>query len=73
MIKIKKENKYKLIEKAGEVYRIGKIYIQLAGVKLQDAKEILRISCTRSFIPEPIRIAHIIASGIIDGESRGKA
>jgi endonuclease V-like protein UPF0215 family len=73
LIKIKKEKKYKLIENAGSVIKIGKIFVQLAGIKLQDAKEILKISCTRSFIPEPIRISHIIASGIIDGESRGKA
>lgn len=73
LIKIKKEKKYKLIEKAGEVHKLGKIFFQFAGISLEEAKEILRISCTRSFIPEPIRISHIIASGIVDGESRGKA
>ena len=39
----------------------------------EKAKEILEIVCTRSLIPEPIRIAHLIASGIIYGQSRGKA
>src|SRR3989344_402165 len=37
------------------------------------AKEILKIACTRSHIPEAVRLAHIIASGIVDGESRGRA
>lgn len=71
--KMKKESRFNLIKKAGEVIKVGKVYIQLAGISLEDAKEILKISCTRSFIPEPIRIAHIIASGIVTGESKGNA
>ena len=67
------ENKIKLIEKAGSVVPVGEIYIQLAGLSIEKAKEILKIVCTRSLIPEPIRIAHLIASGITFGESRGKA
>jgi uncharacterized protein len=64
---------YTLIEKAGKVYKVKKIYIQLAGINLEKAKQILKISCTRSLIPEPIRISHIIASGIVKGESKGNA
>ena len=71
--KIGKENKYELIEKAGNVYKVGKIYIQLTGISLEKARQILKVSCTRSLIPEPIRVAHIIASGIIEGESKGGA
>jgi endonuclease V-like protein UPF0215 family len=71
--KIKKKNKYELIEKAGEIGKIGKIYCQLAGISLAKTKEILKISCTRSLLPEPIRAAHLIAAGIIKGESRGDA
>jgi len=62
-----------LIEKAGSVVPVGEIYIQLTGLNIEKAKEILKIVCTRSLIPEPIRIAHLIASGITFGESRGKA
>ncbi|MBW2965864.1 DUF99 family protein [Candidatus Woesearchaeota archaeon] len=68
-----KERKYKLIEKAGEVYKIGKIYVQINGIDLEDAREILKISCTRSLLPEPIRAAHLIGAGITLGESKGKA
>ncbi|MBW2981470.1 DUF99 family protein [Candidatus Woesearchaeota archaeon] len=71
--KLGKEKKYKLIEKAGEVHKVGKIYIQLNGVTVENAKEIIRISCTRSLLPESIRVAHIIAAGIKLGESKGKA
>ena len=73
LIKLNKKNKIKLIEKAGSVVSVGKIYIQLTGISIEKAKEILKIVCTRSLIPEPIRISHLIASGITFGESRGKA
>jgi len=73
LIRIGKKNKIKLIEKAGSVVPVGEIYIQLTGLSIGRAKEILKIVCTRSLIPEPIRIAHLIASGITFGESRGKA
>ncbi|MBI2523430.1 DUF99 family protein [Candidatus Woesearchaeota archaeon] len=73
LIKINKKNKIKLIEKAGSVIPVGEIYMQLTGISIEKAKEILKIVCTRSLIPEPIRIAHLIASGITDGQSRGKA
>jgi uncharacterized protein len=35
--------------------------------------KIIRLSSTRGNIPEPLRVAHLIATGIILGESRGKA
>lgn len=73
LIRINKKNKIKLIEKAGSVVSVSKIYIQLTGLSVERAKEILKIVCTRSLIPEPIRIAHLIASGVTHGESRGKA
>jgi uncharacterized protein len=61
---------------AGQVYRVENsepVYIQIYGIELEDAQEIVRISTTRSAIPEPLRVAHIIAAGIISGESRGSA
>jgi endonuclease V-like protein UPF0215 family len=73
LIKIKKKNKIKLIEKAGKITRIGNIFVQLAGIDLEHAGKILKVVCTRSFVPEPIRLAHMIASGIALGESRGGA
>jgi len=73
LAKLGKKGKIKLLDRAGPVIPAGKIYIQLAGIGMEKAKEILRIACTRSHIPEAVRLAHIIASGIVDGESRGKA
>ena len=49
------------------------IFIKCVGITLAEAKEIIKISTIRGVIPEPIRVAHIIASGITRGESYGKA
>jgi len=49
------------------------IYIKCTGISLEEAKEIINISTIRGVIPEPIRVAHLIASGITRGESYGKA
>jgi uncharacterized protein len=49
------------------------MYIKCTGASLEEAKEIINISTIRGVIPEPIRIAHLIASGITRGESYGKA
>ena len=71
--KIKKESRIKLIKKAGDVIKAGKIYVQLAGLSLEQARQILKISCTHSYIPEPLRVAHLMAAGIAMGESKGRA
>jgi len=66
--------RYKEIEAAGKVHsldlKFGKIYFQFAGIDVRTAADIIRMSSTHSFVPEPIRAAHLIASGITLGESR---
>lgn len=73
LFRLGKGAKYKLIEKAGKVEKIGMVYCQLIGISVDDAKRMLKITCTRSHLPEPIRVAHIIAAGIVSGESKGGA
>lgn len=73
LIKINKKNKIKLIEKAGDVVQVNDIFAQLTGIELEQVKKILKIVCTRSLIPEPLRLAHLIASGVTTGESKGRA
>ncbi len=48
------------------------IYIQSEGLNLNDAKRLLKLFTIRGRLPEPIRISHIVASGIVRGESKGK-
>jgi hypothetical protein len=62
-----------LIKKIPKPTRIGHVYVQYVGTTLANVKELLRVTCTHAFIPEPLRVAHLIAAGIIKGESRGRA
>ena len=73
LIKINQKNKIKLIEKAGKVIQADNLFVQLAGIDLEKARKILKIVCTRSLLPEPLRLAHIMAAGIATGESKGRA
>jgi len=41
-----------------------KVYMQFAGLCEEDARKILLLTSTRSNIPEALRVAHLIASGI---------
>jgi uncharacterized protein len=70
--KLNMGRKLKLIKSAGEIKKAGKLFIQAAGIDFEKAAEIVKLTSTHSFVPEPIRIAHLIASGLAFGESRGK-
>ncbi|MCW4046224.1 MAG: DUF99 family protein [Candidatus Bathyarchaeota archaeon] len=64
------ERRWKLILDAGEPFELStrneqeKIYVQTVGISVKDAEKIVRLTSTRSSIPEPLRVAHLIASGI---------
>jgi endonuclease V-like protein UPF0215 family len=70
------EPRFALIQK-GVLYKMetkhNPLYFNCAGIDEYIAKEIITISTIRGVIPEPIRVAHLIASGISRGESVGKA
>jgi len=71
LININKKNKIKFIEKAGQPIKLGKIWFQCSGCNEKTAKEIITISTKNSYIPECLRLAHIIATGVVRGESSG--
>lgn len=77
-IKDERERKKKeeIITKAGKIYstkiKNKRVYFQVAGIPKEKAEEIIKITATRAVIPEPLRIAHLIAQGIVLGESRGR-
>ena len=70
------KDRWDLISK-GELHEIktkhNPIFIKCVGISIEEAKEIIKISTIRGVVPEPIRVAHLIASGIKRGESYGKA
>ena len=47
------------------------IYIGFAGISEPEAKGIVTASTLRGSIPEPVRLAHLIASALVTGRSRG--
>lgn len=49
------------------------IYVTSSGISREETEEIIRMSTIRGVVPEPVRVAHLIASGIVRGESYGKA
>ncbi len=72
------EKRWEYIKKAGKIYKMNiknnkNIYFQFIGLKIEEAKKIIKLSCTRSLIPEPLRIAHLIGSALVKGESGGRA
>ena len=73
LIKLNMRNKVPLIEKAGNIIKAGEIYIQTAGCSFEQATQLLKLTCVHSNIPEALRAAHLIATGVVLGESRGKA
>lgn len=69
--------RWRAVANAGEFFRAdikGKsIYFQKAGLTEEEAERIIRLSASRGLKPEPLRVAHMIASGIVKGESIGRA
>jgi len=64
------EKRWKAIERAGKIIRVftrdgeEPIYIHAVGISQETAARIVKSTSTRSNIPEPLRAAHIIASGL---------
>jgi endonuclease V-like protein UPF0215 family len=49
------------------------LYVQYVGIPFHDVEEIINLSTIMGAVPEPIRIAHLIATGLTRGESLGRA
>jgi len=64
------EMRWQATESAGKIIEVQTrnaeeaVYVQIAGVSQEDAEKILKSTSTRSNIPEALRVAHIIASGL---------
>jgi len=71
------EKRWKMILNAGKIkeLRLEKfsLYYQNIGLENEEAEEIILTSMKHAQIPEPLRVAHLIATGIVKGESEGHA
>lgn len=51
----------------------GAVWVTYVGAKRAEVHEALSLTTVRGVLPEPLRVAHLIAAGIMRGESRGRA
>jgi uncharacterized protein len=62
------EERLRLVLEAGPIHEVANhgtiVYVELAGISLIDAEKIIKLTSTRSCLPEPLRVAHLIASNI---------
>jgi endonuclease V-like protein UPF0215 family len=64
------EVRWRAMENAGELFVVetkdgeNPVYMHIAGILREDAEKVMRVTSTRSLIPEALRVAHIIASGL---------
>jgi len=64
------EERWKALLNAGQIFEVPtrseneRVCMQISGIFEDDAKKILKLTSTRSNIPEALRVAHLIASGI---------
>ncbi|MBN2193366.1 MAG: DUF99 family protein [Polyangiaceae bacterium] len=50
-----------------------RLWIQRAGLSLEQARDIVFATTLHGNVSEPLRFAHLIAGGIVTGKSRGRA
>lgn len=64
------EKRWKAVLNAGKILEVftrnkrEKVYMEVSGILEEDAQKIVKLTSTRSSVPEPLRVAHLIASGI---------
>lgn len=64
------QRKWARVEAAGPIERIEGLYVQRAGLGADAAARALRRLVLCGTLPEPLRVAHLIAGGLVHGESR---
>jgi endonuclease V-like protein UPF0215 family len=62
-----------LVEAAGPPEALGGVWVQRIGLTRAEAERLLERTTVHGNIPEPLRLAHIIAGGVTTGKSRGRA
>lgn len=65
------EGRAELLRKAPPLLEMipGKLYVQAVGLEPETAFEVIKTTTRTGLIPEPLRLAHIVASAVMTGES----
>jgi len=64
------ERKIEVIRKAGPIYKILNFNVQIAGCSISNVETFIKSSTLRGPLPEPLRVAHLVASSLVYGESK---
>ena len=62
--------KWRLIENTGPMEPMAGVYVQRVGIGRDEAEALISSLAVNSRMPEPLRTAHLIAGGLVNGESR---
>jgi uncharacterized protein len=62
------EERWRIIQNAGQIHEVSNrgsmLYMGLVGIGLSEALVVLDLTAIRGSLPEPLRVAHLIASGV---------
>jgi uncharacterized protein len=64
--------KWQSIERLGPMEPCAGVYVQRIGLTAEEARAVVDRLAIHSQIPEPLRVAHLIAGAIARGASRGR-
>jgi uncharacterized protein len=67
------DHKWRLVEQAGEMEPLANVWVQRVGIDRDETAALLRATTLHGHMPEPLRLAHLIAGGVTTGKSRGRA
>lgn len=65
--------KWKQLERLGPMEAVGGVYVQRWNLSLDEARDVIQRTTIWGRLPEPLRVAHLIAGALSRGESRGGA
>ena len=52
---------------------IAGVWVQRAGISLDASARVIERLAVHGRLPEPLRVAHLVAGGLVRGHSRGAA
>jgi len=67
------DRRWSLIQAAGPMEAVRGVYVQRVGITLAETAALLEATTLHGKLPEPLRVAHLIAGGVVSGKSRGRA
>jgi hypothetical protein len=64
--------KWAVMERLGAMEPMCGVFVQRVGISIDEAATVLKRFAVHGHIPEPLRVAHLIAGALTYGQSRGR-